>query len=74
MVKYSVDGCLTGGVFLQAQVIVKTIRERITINYIRALQFAKKNYFVKWLVDATQWEGKHNNDYHLDEIMYDPAI
>ena len=52
-----------------APIIVKTNRERIILNYIRAIQFARSTntFLVRWRANITKWEGKTTED-QLDEV------
>ena len=51
-------------------VIVKSNQERISLNYIWALIFARETntFLVRWLADTSKWEGKPN-DNQLDEVI-----
>ena len=50
--------------WLKAPIIVKSNRERITLNYIRAQNFAKlfNTFLVRWPSDTSKWEGKPSDD------------
>ena len=43
--------------WLKAPIIVKSNRERITLNYIRAQNFAKlfNTFLVRWPSDTSKW-------------------
>ena len=49
---------------MKAPVIVKSNRERISLNYIQALIFARETntFLVRWLADTSNWEGKPNDN------------
>ena len=62
--------------WLIAPVVVKNNRERITINYLRAIQFAEKTkkYLFRWSADWSNWEDKPPYS-ECNEIMdEDPAF
>ncbi|CAJ1954285.1 unnamed protein product [Cylindrotheca closterium] len=57
--------------WLKAPVIVKTNRERCTINYSRAVQFAKARniVLVRWPSQYKKWEGKPENESDVAEMI-----
>ena len=59
-----------------APIIVKTNQERITLNYICVLQFARKTntFLVRWEADISQWEGKPTDNQLHEVIEKDPAF
>ena len=61
--------------WLRAPIIVKNNRERVTINFYRALEYAEKTgaYLFRWQGKCSRWEGKPKyND--IDGVMQDPAF
>lgn len=61
--------------WIRTPVIVKTNRERITINYLRALDFAKQTntYFIRWYAKDSHWEDKPPFD-EMQDLLEDPAF
>jgi len=61
---------------MSAPCLIATNRERHTLNYIRARQFAKKKktILVKWETDHKDWEQKPIGKSFIDEAMQDPCF
>jgi hypothetical protein len=59
-----------------APIIVRTNRERHTLNHIRCLNYAKskKTVVVRWLAKYGYWEQKPASEEHINTAMQDPAF
>ena len=59
-----------------APVIVRTNREKVTLNYTRAIQYAKlhNTIVIKWKTNVSFWEQKPQSEQDLDHVMQDPAF
>ena len=62
--------------WLNAPVIVKTNRERHTINFIRAIEFAKgtNTVVIRWDSNYEKWEGKPLDDQNITLALRDPMF
>ena len=62
--------------YLSAPVIVKTNRERFTMNILRAHEFAKehKTVVIKWQSEYSTWEGKPSDPRDEANALNDPAF
>ena len=62
--------------WLNAPVICKTNRERHSISYLRAKQFAKATgtTIIKWRSEYTKWEGKPQDERNIKQAQKDPAL
>ena len=62
--------------WLQAPIIVRTNREKVTLNYKRAVQYATQQgkVVIKWKTKFHSWEQKPRSEQDLDIIMQDAAF
>ena len=62
--------------WLTAPVIVRTNREKVTMNYKRAIHFAKATgtVVIRWKTKTQSWEQKPQCEDALDQVMEDPAF
>jgi hypothetical protein len=59
-----------------APIVVRTNRERHTLNHLRCINFAraKKTVVIRWLTNYGYWEQKPSSEHHVNAAMQDPVF